>query len=517
MTEAAQASDAHRQLTRRDWLGFFAMVVGLFMAILDIQIVASSLGEIRAGLSATVEEIAWVQTSYLTAEVIVIPLTAWLARSLSTRTVFAISSGLFTLTSFACGFSWNLGNMIVFRSLQGLSGGTMIPLVFSAIYLIFPPDRRMGPMIMTGLVATIAPTIGPTLGGWVTQALSWQWLFFVNFVPGILVTMLVWSVVDIDRPNYALLKQIDIVGVALIALFLGPLVYVLEEGPREDWFNSSSITVFALISLVSCILMVWRELSAQHPVVDLRAFRDRNFLIGCMLSFAIGIGLYGSTYMLPVILATVRGFNSLQIGTIMIVTGSCQFISGPIAGQVAKRIDQRLMLALGLSVLATGLWLFSHTTADVDFGQLFWPQVLRGVSIMFCFLPITAIALGTLPRNEIQNASGLYNLMRNLGGAIGLAGINTFMASQFDLHRERLAEVVTMARIPVNEALSATDAIAQSAGMDQERGALAGLNLIANFVAREARVMTYNDIWLLMAGAIAAGLLLMPFVRRVAR
>jgi DHA2 family multidrug resistance protein len=252
--------------------------------------------------------------------------------------------------------------------------------------------------------------------------------------------------------------------------------------------------------------MVWRELSAKHPVVDIRAFRDRNFLIGCMLSFALGVAIYGSIYLLPVVLSTVRGFNSLQIGMVMIVIGVFQFISGPIAGQMEKRMDQRLMLALGLALYTAGFWLFSQTTADVGLGQLFWPQLLHGMAIVICFLPITAIALGTLPPAEIQNASGLYNLMRNLGGAIGLAAINTFIGERYDLHRERLAETITMARIPVSEVVAAAG--------EGDREAITSLQTILHLVEREARVMTYNDVWLIMAATIAAGFLLIPFVRK---
>ena len=507
MTDAAQASGAFRPLSRRDWIGFYAMLVGLFMAILDIQIVASSLGEIGAGLSTTIEETAWIQASYLTAEVIIIPLTAWLTRALSTRTLFTVSIGLFTLTSLLCGLAWNIESMIVFRVLQGLSGGSLIPLAFSTIYMIFPPERRAAMIVILALVANVAPTIGPTFGGWLTQLLSWQWLFYINLLPGALVTFVAWKTIDFDRPNYALLRQIDFLGVILIAMFLGPLVFVLEEGPREDWFASSTITVVAIISVVSGVLMVWRELSAAHPVVDIRAFLDRNFLIGCILSFALGIAIYGSIYLLPVILSTVRGFNSLQIGIMMIVIGAFQFISGPIAGQLEKRMDGRLMMALGLSMYGAAFWLYSNMTAESGFAQLFWPQMFHGMAIVISFLPITALALGTLSPTEVQNASGLYNLMRNLGGAIGLAAINTIIGERFDLHRARLAETITTARIPVSEAVAAAGEVGPEA--------LTGLNALVQLVEREARVMTFNDVWLVMCAIMASSLLLIPFVRKV--
>ena len=509
MTDAAQADDTFRPLRLRDWIGFYAMLVGLFMAVLDIQIVASSLGEIGAGLSATIEETAWIQASYLTAEVIIIPLTGWLARALSTRVLFTISISLFTLTSLLCGLAWDMESMIVFRVLQGLSGGTLIPLGFTIIYLIFPPERRATMIVILALVANIAPTIGPTFGGWLTQLFSWQWLFYINLIPGALVAIVGWKTIDIDRPNTALLKQIDVLGVVLIALFLGPLVFILEEGPREDWFNSSTITVAAVVSVVSGVLMVWRELSAAHPIVDIRAFRDRNFLIGCLLSFAFGIAIYGSIYLLPVILSTVRGFNSLQIGIVMIVIGAFQLISGPLAGQLEKRMEPRLMLVLGLSLYAVGFWMYSQMTAEVGFAQLFWPQMFHGIAIVICFLPMTGIALGTLPRHEVQNASGLFNLTRNLGGAIGLAAINTIIGGRYDLHRERLAETITMSRLPVSEAVTAAG--------ESESEALASLQMLVQLVEREARVMTFNDVWLVMCGTIAAGLLLIPFVRKTAQ
>ncbi len=509
MSDADQASGAFSPLSVRDWIGLYAMFIGLFMAVLDIQIVASSLGEIGAGLSTTIEETAWIQASYLTAEVIVIPLTAWLSRALSTRLLFTLSIGLFTFTSLLCGLAWDIESMIVFRVLQGLTGGILIPLAFSTIYMVFPPERRAGMIVILALVANVAPTVGPTFGGWLTQLMSWQWLFYINLIPGALVTLVAWVTIDIDRPNYALLKQIDILGVILIAMSLGPLVYILEEGPREDWFNSSTISVVAAVSLISGILLVWRELSAKHPAVDIRAFGDRNFLIGCTLSFTFGIALYGSIYLLPVILSTVRGFNSLQIGLVMIVIGVFQFISGPIAGQLEKRMDQRLMLALGLALYATGFWLFSNGTAETGFAQLFWPQMFHGMAIVILFLPITAIALGTLSLDKVQNASGLYNLMRNLGGAIGLAAINTFIGGRYDLHRERLAEVITTARIPVSEAVTAPG----EGGVE----ALANLKILLQLVEREARVMTYNDAWLVMCATIASGFLLIPLVRKPAR
>ncbi len=506
---------AEAGVTPRVLLGYLSMVLGLFMAILDIQIVASSLREIQAGLSASLDEISWVQTSYLIAEVIMIPLSGWLARLLSMRWLFVASAAGFTLMSLASAAAWNIGSMTVFRALQGFFGGAMIPTVFSAIYLMFPADRRTGATVLTGLVATVAPTLGPTLGGWITQSYSWHWLFLINLVPGLFVCIAVALLVDIDRPNLRLLRRIDLPGILLTAVFLGSLEYVLEEGPGDDWFDSRLITALAAITAVAGVLFLWRELACEHPVMDLRAFRDRNFAVGCLFSFVIGVGLYGSVYLLPLFLGSVRGYNSLQIGIVMMITGIFQFLSGPIAGLLEKRIDLRLMLTLGIGLFALGLGFNGRLTAEAGFAELFLPQALRGIAIMLCFLPITSIALGRLPAGEVNNASGLYNLMRNLGGAIGLAAIDTVFDSRSDLHYARLAESVNAARAGIAERLADLSAALETSLADPQRADQAAHGLIAGLARREALVMTYNDLFLLLAAVFLASLLFMPLVRKV--
>ncbi len=504
------ARRAHRPVA-----GYLAMVLGLFMAVLDIQIVASSLAEIQAGLSASLDEISWVQTSYLVAEVIVIPLSGWLARLLSTRLLFAFACAGFTGMSLACAMAWSIGSMMLFRALQGLFGGVMIPTVFSAVYLMFPPERRSRYIVLAGLVATMAPTIGPTLGGWITENFSWHGLFLVNLPPGLLVVWLVLRLVDIDRPQPALLGRMDWPGILLVAVFLGTLEYILEEGPGEDWFESPLIRDLALVSLLAGVAFVWRELTAAHPVVDLYAFRDRNFALGCLFSFVVGIGLYGSVYLLPLFLASVRGYNALQIGTVMIVTGTFQFLSGPVAGLLEKKLDGRLVLALGFLAFGTGLWLNGHLTHEAGFAELFWPQALRGFAIMFCFLPMTQIALGRLPPGEVGNASGLYNLMRNLGGAIGLAAIDTLLDRRIDFHVDHLRAALDPARAVVAERFAGLQAWLADTLADPERIPRVGLVLLRRLIQREALVLAFDDVFLAMAAVFFLGLLLMPLVRRV--
>ncbi len=502
-------------VSRRALAGYLAMVLGLFMAVLDIQIVASSLREIQAALSASLDEISWVQTSYLIAEVIMIPLSGWLARLLSTRWLFVASAGGFTLMSLASATAWSIGSMIVFRALQGFFGGAMIPTVFASTFRIFPEGRQAGATVMAGLVATMAPTLGPTLGGWITQSFSWHWLFLINLVPGAIVCLAVALLVDIDRPRPELLRRIDLLGIVSTAIFLGSLEYVLEEGPGKDWFDSRLILALTAVTAVSALLFLWRELRCAHPVVDLWAFRDRNFAIGCLFSFVIGVGLYGSVYLLPLFLSSVRGYNSLQIGLIMMVTGAFQFLSGPIAGLLEKRIDRRLMLMLGFGMFGLALWLNAFMTAEAGFAELFLPQAVRGMAIMLCFLPITTIALGRLPTEELNNASGLFNLTRNLGGAIGLASIDTVFDARYDLHYERLAEAVSAARAGVVDRLADLTAHLQTMLPDAARAHAAALSLLRGSARREALVMTYNDLFMLVAAVFFLSLLLTPLLRKV--
>ncbi len=501
-----------RPLTKRDWIGFMTMVVGMFMAILDIQIVSSSIADIQAGLAASSDEASWVQTSYLIAEVVMIPLSGFLTRLLSTRVLFTISAAGFTVTSALCAIAWDINSMIIFRALQGFIGGAMIPTVFAAAYTVFPPAKRNMLSVLMGLVATMAPTLGPTLGGYITELSSWHWLFLANLLPGALVTIAVWTLVDFDKPDWSLLPGFDYLGLTLMAIFLGSLEFVLEEGPRDDWFDDNTIFIFAIISAIAGVLFVGRVLSYRQPIVDIRAFANRNFLIGSTFSFIIGIGLYGSTYLMPLFLGRVRDYTALDIGIVMFVTGTFQFMSAPIAGRVAAFLDPRLMLAFGLGMFGLGTHLQSLMTADWGFWEFFLPQACRGFALMFLFIPINAAALGTLPPERIKNASGLYNLMRNLGGAIGLAAINTVLNDRLALHWTRLVENLP-AGSPAAEAFldQARNGITGAMGGGSENAAV---KLLANTVYLQAEVLTMADAQFLLSAIFIAALVLVPILQR---
>jgi DHA2 family multidrug resistance protein len=486
-------------LDPRHVMAFVAMCFGMFMAFLDIQIVSASLSEIQAGLSASADEIPWVQTSYLVAEVIAIPLSGFLSRALGTRALFAMSAAGFTVASVMCGFSSSINEIILWRALQGFIGGGMVPTVFASAYLIFPGERQKYVAPVVGLIATLAPTIGPTIGGYVTEALSWHWLFFINIGPGIAVTIATLVLVDFDKPDYSLLENFDWTGLISMAGFLGALEYVLEEGPRKDWFDDGVIVVLAIVSALSAVVFFARVLTARSPIVDLRAFFNRNFAIGSLFSFVLGIGLYGLTFLYPLYLAQVRGYNAQMIGETMFVSGVAMFLTAPIAGQLAQRFDPRYTLIGGFLLFAIGTWEMTSLTRDWDFWEIFWPQVLRGIGLMFAIVPVTNTALGTLPPERMKNASGLFNLTRNLGGAIGLAIINTQLNDRLDLHLARLHEAVNWSRGVATETLAGI--ASRFTGSDAD---MMALKQITGLVRQQAVVMSFADVFLMLTALFVA-------------
>jgi DHA2 family multidrug resistance protein len=511
---ADRAGGIEDRIQTRRLIAFVSMVFGMFMAILDIQIVSASLTEIQAGLSASANEITWVQTAYLIAEVVMIPLSGFLSRAMGTRLLFAASAGGFTAASLMCGLTTDINEMIVWRAIQGFIGGGMIPTVFATAYLVFPRSRLSFVSPLIGLVATLAPTIGPTVGGYLTDALSWHWLFFINIVPGTAVTVAALALIDFDQPEWALFRNFDWTGLLSMAGFLGALEYVLEEGPRNDWFGDDTVLLMAWVSGLSAIAFFARVLLARQPIVDVHAFRNRNFGLGSLFSFVLGIGLYGLTYLYPVYLGAVRGYNALMIGETLFVSGVCMFLAAPIAGRLMDKVDPRFMLIGGFLCFAAGTYWMTYLTRDWDFWELFWPQIFRGVGLMFAMIPINNIALGTLPSDRIKNASGLFNLTRNLGGAVGLAALTTVLNDRTDLHLVRLHERFTSAHQPAVEWLGNLTARYASYGSDAALMALKQVNLITH---RQGLVMAFADVFLLLTWLFIALAFLALVLRRPAQ
>jgi DHA2 family multidrug resistance protein len=508
---APPMAPAAPELTTRRVLAFFAMVFGMFMSILDIQIVSASLAEIQAGLSASSDEVAWVQTSYLIAEVIMIPLSGTLARIVSTRVLFAASAAGFTAASALAATATNIDQMIVYRALQGFIGGGMIPSVFAAAFTIFPPSKRAIVSPMIGLVATLAPTIGPTVGGYLSHAFSWHWLFLVNVIPGILVTFATWLLIDFDKPDHSLMKKFDWTGLAAMAVFLGALEYFLEEGNSKGWFDDRNITIAFVASSLGGIVFFYRAFNYHFPIVDLRAFTNRNFSFGSIFSFVMGIGLYGLTYLYPVYLGRIRGYDSLMIGETMFVSGMAMFFTAPVAGFLSNKLDPRVMMAMGFGGFAAGTYIMSHLNGDWDFWELLIPQILRGCSLMLAMVPINNVALGTLPLNKIQSASGLFNLTRNLGGAVGLAAINTILTHQTDVHYMRLAEHVNFSNPEALDMINNLTAKYDNAGMD---GSQVAIKKMVGMVTQQAYLLSFMDIFMILTFLFGALVLMTMMLKK---
>jgi DHA2 family multidrug resistance protein len=482
---------------RRHVLCFAAMVVGQFMAILDIQIVSSSLTKIQSGLAASAEEISWIQTSYLIADVIMIPFSGFLARWLSTRTVFVASATGFTLASIWAGMATSMPELITARVAQGFMGGAMTPLVFATAFTIFPPGVRDRTMVIMGLIVSMAPTIGPTLGGYITETLSWRWLFLINVVPGLFVISTVWRFGNIDRGDPALSKGFDFAGLIFMALFLGGLQYVLEHGPRKDWFDDEFVARVAIVMSFAGVLFFWRAFTAANPIVELRAFTNRNFAVGTGLQLLLGLGLFGSTFLVPVYLAQVRQLDALEIGIVMSIGGLCMLPMAPISNILVRTIDPRLQIGLGALIAGLGMFHATGLTKDWEFWELVIPQVLRSVGMMLIFPPVTRLALGNLPPNLMKSAASLFNLMRQLGGAVGLALLASLLQDRSQFHWQRIAENVTLTRPEIHAYVERLKERAASIpGMDPDAYAMRRLG---GLVAREAQVMSFADAFLFVA------------------
>ncbi len=505
-----QLAADERSVSPKVWLGFAMMCLGMFMAILDIQVVATSLPTIQQALAVNPDQLSWVQTAYLIAEIIAIPLTGFLTRALTTRWLFVTAISIFTLASAGCAASHSFPMLIGFRVLQGFSGGTLIPSVFAVVFLLFPFRLQGTATTIAGVLAVLAPTVGPIVGGWITQTYSWHWLFLINIAPGVVAAIGASVFLVRESPYLRSIRSLDLLGLLAMAVALAALEIGLKQAPDRGWGSPVVLSLMAL-SGVAGGLFVWRSLGRRLPVVELRTLANPNFAIGCLLSFVLGIGLFGSVYLMPVFLAFVRGHNALQIGEIMLVTGIAQLVTAPIAVALERRVDARLLTAFGFALFGLGLGMSAFETAQTDFNQMFWPQIVRGVAIMFCLLPPTRLALGRLEAAQVPDASGLFNLMRNLGGAIGLALIDTVIYGRAPILSSRIVASLQRGDTATASAVGIPLALFKAHGSGPlDAGTAAILKPMVEHLAL-ARAM--NEAWALVAVLTIAALLAVPFAR----
>jgi DHA2 family multidrug resistance protein len=481
------------------WFGYGAMCFGMFMAVLDIQIVLTSLPVIEAALKIGADLMSWVQTAYLIAEVIAIPMTGLLIRIYSLKYVSAIAITGFTLSSIGCALSNGFASLILMRVLQGFSGGLLIPMVFSAIFTIFRPGlEQTVATTMAGVLAVLAPAFGPIAGGYITQSLSWHWLFLVNVLPGVASLIVGLICLPGARRQFGLLRSLDWLSLAMIAIGLAALEIGLKNGPKQGWSSPSVLGLFVIF-----VLGIGGAARRKAPVVKFALLRDRNLVFGCAVSFLLGASLYGSGYIMPVFLAFVRQHGPLDIGVIILVTGITQLISAPLAVLLDRRFPARPLAAIGFAGLAVGLAMSGYQTVSTDYDAMFWPQVVRGCFMALCILPSTRFALGLLPVEEVGDASGLYNLSRNLGGAIGIALADTVIFSRTPLHAEWLTELIR------NDATRAAPILGLALDDIPAPDDLTGLVSIMDSIQNASLTMAINDAWILFAGISALSVVLL--------
>ncbi len=499
---------------KRKFVLFALMAVGQFMALLDTQIVAASISDVQAGLAAAPDESSWIQTAYLMAEIVMIPLSGWLSRAFSTRWLFTVSAASFTLASIACGCAWNIQSMIVARAIQGFVGGAMIPTVFATGYALFTGKKRALIPAILGVLSSLAPTIGPTLGGWITDELSWHWLFFVNIVPGLVITLTIPFFEAIDEPDLSLLRRFDFIGLVLLAVSLASLEYVLEEGYRWNWLDDETIRNLTWTAIITGGLFIWRTLVHPSPIVDLRALKNRTFAVASLFIFITGFGLFGGVFVLPLFLARVAGYDARQIGEAVFVAGLSQVLIAPLVARLMQVIDARIMITVGFTAFAYGLWMNTGITSQWQGGEFFWPQIVRGFALLLCIVPATNMALGAVPPEQLKMSSALFNTMRNLGGAIGIACINTWLNDRTNLHWHRLTEHLTTGDLRVQTWLHNVNLNLSGSKVDPGLIDHRALALLAGKVRAEAVTMAFADVFYLMAALFLGALIFVPLLQR---
>jgi len=502
-------------VSTKTWLAVFGATLGAFMAVLNIQIVNASLADIQGAIGAGIDDGGWISTSYLIAEIIVIPLSGWLAQVFSIRIYLLTNAILFLVFSAACALAQDLPQMIVLRALQGFAGGVLIPMAFTLIITLLPKAKQSIGLALFAVSATFAPAIGPTIGGYLTENWGWQYIFYVNLVPGALMIGMLWLSLESKPMKLSLLRQGDWPGIVTMAIGLGALQTVLEEGNKDDWFGSDFIVRLSVIAVVALSLFFWIELTSNKPLLNLRLLARRNFGFGVLANFLMGIALYGSVFILPQYLARIQGYNSEQIGMVLAWTGLPQLVLIPLVPRLMKRFDARLVIGAGFVLFAASNFMNILMTPDYGSDQLFWPNVVRAVGQALAFAPLSAVATAGIEMENAGSASALFNMMRNLGGAIGIAMLQTFLTKREQYHSNVLGqsislfEAATRARIEQLTQYFLNHGIADRAQASHE-----AVVAIGHVVQKQAFILAFSDTFYLLGAALIVALIATLFLKK---
>jgi DHA2 family multidrug resistance protein len=502
------ATPAAPTVSAKTWIAVIGSTLGAFMAVLNIQIVNASLTNIQGGIGAGIDDGGWISTSYLIAEIVVIPLSGWLAQVFSVRIYLLTNAFLFLVFSAACALAQDLPQMIVLRAIQGFTGGVLIPMAFTLIITLLPKSRQPIGLAMFAISATFAPAIGPTIGGYLTENWGWQYIFYVNVVPGAVMIGMLYFSLDAKPMKLSLLREGDWAGIITMAIGLSALQTVLEEGNKDDWFGSPFIVRLAVIAAVALTLFIVIELTASKPLLNLKLLFRRNFGFGMLANFLLGIALYGSVYILPVYLARIQGYNSEQIGMVLAWTGLPQLVLIPLVPRLMKRFDPRIIIGIGFALFAGSNFMNIFMTNDYAADQLFWPNVVRAIGQALCFAPLSAVATAGIEHENAGSASALFNMMRNLGGAIGIAALQTLLTKREQYHSNVLMQSVSLFEQATRTRLDQLTQYFMNHGViDRVDAAHRAYVAIGNVVQKQAFILAFSDTFYLLGVALIIALI----------
>ncbi|HEX3619180.1 MAG TPA: DHA2 family efflux MFS transporter permease subunit [Candidatus Udaeobacter sp.] len=483
----------------RSWIAVFGTMLGAFMAVLDIQITNSSLRDIAGGIAATPDEGSWISTAYLVGEIITIPLTAWFAEVFTVRYYLLANIVLFLIFSALCGISTSLGEMIIFRAGQGFTGGVFIPMALTVIIRRMPKNLLPIGQAMFGMTATLAPAIGPALGGWLTDRFGWEWNFYVNFIPGALMFASIFYATSKRSMKLEQLRDGDWWGILCMAIGLGSLIAMLEEGQRKDWFGSPFIRNCAILAAIFVPLFIIIELVREKPFVNLRLLGCRNLGFSSIVAFGLGLALYGSIFLIPLYLGTVQGYSPLQIGEVLVWVGLPQFLIFPFLPLLMKRIDQRLLVSVGCLIFAVSCFMNTVMSSNTAGDQLTIANLVRAFGQPFTIVPVTGLAIATLAPKNAASGSAIFNIFRNVGGSFGIALLSTLVTRREQFHDLRIGETVTAYAPQTQARIAALQQTFIEKGFDPVSALKQAYAVIKSIMTREAFVMAFNDAFLVVA------------------
>lgn len=469
------------------------------LEIVDTTIVNVALNDMRGNLGATLNEVGWVITAYAIGNVIIVPMTSWLSEQFGRRNYFGFSVILFTICSFLCGQATGIWELVGFRFLQGLGGGALLVTSQTIITESYPPEKRGMAQAFYGLGVIIGPTLGPPLGGWITTYKSWPYIFYINIPIGIIAAILVFMFVR--SPRYSQKKSgsdVDYLGIILLAIFVGSLQYVLERGHEDDWFESKTILFLTVTAVLGFFFFIWRELTAEHPIVELRVLKNGNLRIGTALSFILGFGLYGSTFIIPLYTQSILGWTALQAGELMIPAAITTAFMMPMVGQLLTRgVPPQLLVAGGMLLFAVfSVWGYYIISPDTGKDDFFWPLIVRGIGMGILFIPITALSLSSLRGQDIGRGAAFTGMMRQLGGSFGVALITTMIARQNSIHRVNMLPHLSADNPQFISRINGLKAMFMSRGISPEQALQRAYKLLDFSITKQAAVLSYKDVFL---------------------